>query len=239
MPTISVILITKNEEADLPVCLQSVAFADEVIVVDNGSSDRTPDIAKEYNAKFYSEEWHGFGPQKNLALSKATCDWIFSIDADEVVPHNLATEIRTTIQNPVHDGYEVPRTTTFCGKKVRFGDWGRDKVLRLFKRGKGEFTNDLIHERIQVRGITGQLKHALVHNSVTSIEDAKEKMVSYAAISAKGRRGSFIKAITRGFWTFFRSYILFFGWLDGVTGFKVAKMCAQGTYLRYMLARKQ
>ncbi len=238
MPTLSVILITKNEEADLPACLGSVAFADEIIIVDNGSTDRTSEVAKEYEVNFFTEEWHGFGPQKNIALSKASCEWVFSIDADEVVPSKLAGEIQKTIENPVNDGYEIPRVTTFCGKKVRFGDWGRDKVLRLFKRGRGEFTNDQLHERVIVRGVTGQLKHSMIHNSVTSVEDAKEKMVSYATISAKGRKGSVPKAISRSFWTFFRSYILLFGWLDGWTGFRVAQLCAKGTYLRYTFSKK-
>lgn len=238
MPTLSVIIITKNEEADLPACLKSVSFADEIIIVDNGSTDRTPEIAEEYNAKFYSEEWHGFGPQKNLALSKATCEWIFSIDADEVVPADLATEITRTINHPVNDGYEIPRKTMFCGKKVRFGDWGRDKVLRLFKRGRGKFTNDQLHERVQIKGMAGQLKQFLIHNSVRTIEDAKDKMVSYATISAKGRKGSTGKAISRSFWTFFRSYILLFGWLDGWTGFRVAQLCAKGTYLRYTYTKE-
>ncbi len=239
MPTLSVILITKNEETDLPVCLESLSFADEIIIVDNGSTDRTPEIAEEHHAKFYSEDWHGYGPQKNLSLSKATCDWVFSIDADEIVPPKLMIEIQKTITNPVYDGYEIPRVTTFCGKKVRFGDWGRDKVLRLFKRGSGEFTNDQLHERVIVNGLTGTLKHAMIHNSVSSIEDAKEKMVEYARISAKGRRGSLLKALLRGGWTFFRSYFLLLGWLDGWTGFRVAQLCAKGTYLRYTLANKQ
>ena len=233
MATLSVILITKNEEVDLPTCLESVSFADEIIIVDNGSTDSTPEIAKKYNAKFFTEDWYGFGPQKNLSLSKATCDWIFSIDADEVVSKKLAKEIQKTIANPVYCGYEISRATTFCGKKVRFGDWGRDKVLRLFRRGHGEFTNDQLHERVIVKGMTGKLKHYMIHNSVSSIEDAKEKMVEYAKISAKGRKGSKFKAMTRAFWTFFRSYILRFGWLDGWTGFRVAQLCAKGTYLKY------
>ena len=239
MPSLSVILITKNEEVDLPVCLESVSFADEIVIVDNGSTDRTQEIAQHYGAAFYIEEWLGFGPQKNLSLSKATCDWVLSIDADEVVPEKLALEIQQVFQNPTHVGYEIPRTTTFCGKKVRFGDWGRDKVLRLFKRGVGEFTNDQLHERVVVEGTIGCLKNVMIHNSVISLEDAKEKMMSYAVISAKERNGSLLKAITRGFWTFFRSYILLFGWLDGWTGFQVARLCAQGTYLRYTLAKKR
>lgn len=239
MPTLSVILITKNEEADLPACLESVSFADEIIIVDNGSTDQTAEIARIYSAKFFTEDWHGFGPQKNLSLSKASCDWVFSIDADEIVPSKLAEEIQKTITNAVYDGYEISRVTTFCGKKVRFGDWGRDKVLRLFKRGCGEFTNDQLHERVVVKGVTGTLKHAMIHNSVSSIEDAKEKMVEYARISAKGRKGSLLKALLRGGWTFFRSYVLLLGWLDGWTGFRVAHLCAKGTYLRYTLAKKQ
>jgi len=235
MATLSVIIITKNEETDLPACLESVSFADEIIIVDNGSTDHTHEIAKEYKANFYTEDWHGFGPQKNLSLGKATCDWVFSIDADEIVPEKLATEIKKTIENPVNDGYDIPRVTTFCGKKVRFGDWGRDKVLRLFKRDCGEFTNDQLHERVVVKGVTGKLKNSMIHNSVSSIEEAKQKMVEYAQISAKGRRGSLLKAISRSGWTFFRSYILLFGWLDGWTGFRVAQLCAKGTYLRYTL----
>jgi glycosyltransferase involved in cell wall biosynthesis len=239
MATLSVILITKNEEEDLPACLESVSFADEIIIVDNGSTDRTAEIAAHYNAAFFIEDWHGFGPQKNISLSKATCDWVFSIDADEVVPENLALEIQKILHQPEQAGYEIPRKTTFCGKKVRFGDWGRDKVLRLFKRGEGKFTNDQLHERVVLNGALGCLKNSMIHNSVASIEDAKEKMIMYAQISAKGRKGSTVKAFTRGFWTFFRSYILLFGWLDGVTGFRVAQLCAQGTYLRYSLAKKQ
>jgi glycosyltransferase involved in cell wall biosynthesis len=238
MATLSVILITKNEEADLPACLESVSFADEIIIVDNGSTDRTQEIAKQHNAKFFSEDWHGFGPQKNLSLSKTTCDWVFSIDADEVVPEKLAFEIQKTIENPVYNGYTISRATTFCGKKVRFGDWGRDKVLRLFRSGSGSFTNDQLHERVVINDVTGNLKNSMVHNSVSSIKDAKEKMISYAEISAKGRRHSLLKAITRAGWTFFRSYVLRFGCLDGVTGFHVARLCAQGTYLRYTLAKK-
>ena len=238
MATLSVIIITKNEEVDLPACLKSVSFADEIIIVDNGSTDQTSEIAEQFNVKFFSEDWHGFGPQKNLSLSKATCDWVFSIDADEVVPNKLATEIKKIVENPVYDGYYIPRATTFCGKKVRFGDWGRDKVLRLFKRGRGKFTNDQLHERVVVTGLTGKLKHSMVHNSVSSIEDAKEKMVNYAQISAKGRRGSLLKAISRSGWTFVRSYILLFGWLDGWTGFRVAQLCAKGTYLRYTYTKE-
>ncbi|MBL6997495.1 MAG: glycosyltransferase family 2 protein [Phycisphaerales bacterium] len=239
MPTLSVILITKNEEVDLPACLKSVAFADEIIIVDNGSTDRTPEIAQEFGAKFFTEKWHGFGPQKNLSLSKATCDWVFSIDADEVVPEKLANEIKKTIENPVYCGYDISRTTTFCGKKVRFGDWGRDKVLRLFRRGSGSFTNDQLHERVVVTGVVGKLNCSMIHNSISSIEDAKEKMVSYATISAKERKGSMLKAITRGFWTFYRSYILRFGWLDGWSGYQIARLSAKGTYLRYTLAKKK
>jgi len=237
--SLSVILITKNEEADLPRCLASLSFADEIIIVDNGSTDRTPEIAQEYGATFYSEEWHGFGPQKNIALSKASSDWVFSIDADEVVPEQLAMEIKSIVDNPNCEGYEIPRVTTFCGKKVRFGDWGRDRVLRLFKRGVGEFTNDQLHERVVVDGTIGCLKNAMIHNSVSSIEDAKEKMRLYAEISARGRSGSFMKAISHGSWTFIRSYLLRFGWLDGWTGFRVAQLCAKGTYLRYTLASKR
>ena len=239
MATLSVILITKNEEMDLPACLKSVSFANEIIIVDNGSKDKTQEIAERNGALFFKEDWLGFGPQKNLSLSKATCDWVLSIDADEIVTAKLAEEIQETIAQPLHKGYEIKRTTNFCGKKVRFGDWGRDRVLRLFERGAGEFTNDQLHERVLVQGGVGRLRHSMIHNSVKSLEDAKEKMVSYAKISAMGRRGSTFKAITRGSWTFFRSYILLFGLLDGLAGFLIASMCARGTFLRYMMAKKK
>ena len=148
-PTLSIIVITKNEERDLPRCLRSVWFADEIIVVDSGSSDRTVDIASEYTDKVFSyTDWQGFGTQKNRALSHATGDWVLSLDADEWLTAELCQEIRSVISHPDQSIYEFPRLSSFCGSVIRHGGWYPDYVARLFKRGSTSFSDDLVHERL-------------------------------------------------------------------------------------------
>lgn len=241
MPRLSAIVIARNEARNIAACLDSIAFCDERIVVDGGSSDDTVEIAKACGAQVSERAFDGFGPQKNFALSLATGDWILSIDADERVTPELKEEILRTIGQGGEAGYEMPRLSTFCGREMRHSGWYPDHVLRLFRRTSGTFSNDLVHERVICEGPVGRLAEPLLHHPVHRIEDALSRMDRYSTAGAEmlvasGRRVSFATGIVRGFWSFFRTYILRAGFLDGREGFLLAIANAEGTYYRYMKA---
>jgi glycosyltransferase involved in cell wall biosynthesis len=173
--TLSVILIANNESANILDCLASVGFADQIIVVDSGSTDNTVELARSVGAHVVqTTDWPGFGAQKNRALDLATCDWVFSIDADERVTPELAEQLKAAIKNDIkndskgnnsigqHDAYEIPRLTQFCGQWIRHCGWTPDHVLRLFKRGSARFSNDLVHERAKTRSIQPGVGQAAV-----------------------------------------------------------------------------
>jgi len=187
-PTLSVIIITKNEEQDLPRCLRSVWSADEIVVLDSGSTDRTVEIAREFTDKvFVSEVWPGFGPQKNRALAYATGDWVLSLDADEWVTAELAEEIQSGIKGGAHSVYEIPRLSSFCGVVIHHSGWYPDYATRLFRRSCAQFSNDLVHERVVYEGVSGSLKQSLRHNSYHDIKEVMEKIVRYAHDGAQNR----------------------------------------------------
>lgn len=237
-PTLSVILITKNEAANLQDCLSSVSWADELIVVDSGSSDGTVDIARQFTPYVYSQAWLGFGVQKNLALDYATGDWILSLDADERVTPELRLEIEAAIADGRFDGYLLPRLSQFCGKFVRHSGWYPDPVLRLFKRGAGRFSDSLVHEKVVLVGGLGRLTHPLLHYSYRSIQDVERKVEHYSTAAAQqmfqnGKSAWSTTAPLRGAWAFVRTYVFKLGFLDGLTGLRIAVMNARTTYLKY------
>jgi glycosyltransferase involved in cell wall biosynthesis len=234
-------VITKNEEANIGPCLDALAFCDERIVVDAGSADGTVALAREKGARVETHDWQGFGAQKNFALSLAEGDWVLSVDADERVPPELAREIERAIADGRTDGFEVPRLSSFVGREMRHSGWFPDYVLRLFRRGKARFTDDLVHERVICDGPIGRLSEHLAHNSVTRLEQAISRVDRYSTAGAEmlvasGRRVSFAQGITHGIWSFFRAYVLRLGFLDGHAGFLLAVANAEGTYYRYMKA---
>lgn len=242
MPRLSAIIIAKNEAAHIAECLDSVAFCDERIVVDGGSSDDTVALAQSKGARVVSApDWQGFGPQKNLALSQAAGDWVLSIDADERVSPALAGEIKKAIDEGRADGYEMPRRSRFCGRPMRYSGWYPDYVLRLFRRGRARFSDDAVHERVICDGPVVRLSQPLEHYPVARLEDALSRMDRYSSLGAEmlvtsGRRVTFMSGILHGFWTFFRTYVLCAGFLDGREGFLLAVANAEGTYYRYMKA---
>jgi len=242
VPRLSAIIIAKNEANNIGECLDSLAFCDERIVVDGGSSDDTAALAAAKGARLVSApDWRGFGPQKNLALSQATGDWVLSIDADERVSNALAAEIRSAIEGGKADGYAMPRRSSFCGRVMRHSGWYPDHVLRLFRRGKARFSDDQVHERVICDGVLGRLGEPLLHYPVTRLEDALSRMDRYSSagaemLAASGRRVSFMSGITHGLWTFIRTYIIRAGFLDGREGFLLAVANAEGAYYRYMKA---
>ena len=239
MPRLSAIIIVKNEAANIAACLDALAFCDEQVVVDSGSTDDTVALAKGKGARVASHEWSGYGPQKNVALSLAEGDWVLSIDADERVSPALAREIRSLIAAPKCEGYEIRRVSTFLGREMgaRFPDY----VLRLFQRRKARFSDDLVHERVICDGPVGRIDTPLQHDAVTRLEQAIDRIDRYSTASAQmllnsGRRVTFMSGISHGLWTFIRVYVLRLGFLDGKEGFLLAVANAEGSYYRYMKA---
>ena len=241
-PVLSVILITHNEAANIGACLASVAFADELIVVDSGSTDGTADIARNAGAHVtVTPDWPGFGAQKNRALALATGRWVFSIDADERVTPELAASIGRAVaaDDAGVAGYEVSRLSNFCGQWMHHGAWYPDRVLRLFKREAARFSDDLVHERLIVEGPVARLEGQLLHDSMPTLDDAIAKMNRYSAGRAldkvrAGKRGGLAAALSHGVWAFVRCYLLRRGFLDGRLGFVLAVYVAENTYYRYL-----
>jgi glycosyltransferase involved in cell wall biosynthesis len=238
-PTLSVILITKNEAELVGQCLESVKWADEIIVVDSGSTDATVEICRRYTDKVLVTDWPGFGPQKNRALSMATGDWVLSIDADEEVTPALAREIQVVLLSPQHHVYKIPRLSTLLGRPMRHGDWWPDQVPRLFCRGHASFTNDPVHERLEFTGTAQALKQLLHHDSIRSLEQMIGKINQYTSggaerLLARGRHGSLRQAVFHGVWAVFRAYVLKRGFLDGREGFIAAVSAGESAYYKYL-----
>ena len=185
--TLSVIIITKNEQAVIRRCIESVVWANEVIVLDGGSEDRTVEICRELGAKVHqAPDWPGFGPQKNRALALATGEWVFSIDADEWVTTGLRAEIEGAIAAPGNSAaFRLPRSSSFCGRIMRHSGWSPDHVVRLFRRGAARFSDDLVHERLLVEGAVGDLREPLMHEAIRDLDQMLAKMNAYSTASAE------------------------------------------------------
>lgn len=239
---LSVILITRNEEANIADCLASVSFASEIVVVDSGSTDRTVEIAQAAGAKaIRTSDWPGFGAQKNRALAHATREWVLSLDADERVSAALREEILAAIRenNPRFAGWDMPRRSSICGHYMAHSGWYPDRVIRLFRRERGRFSDDRVHERVIVDGAVGHLRGDLLHTTYPDLETMLRKLDRYSSDSARamrdrGARGSFGGALLRGLWAFVRTYVLRLGFLDGRMGLVVAISVAETTYYKYL-----
>lgn len=240
MASLSVIVITKNESDTIEACLKSVAFANELVVLDSGSTDDTVQKARALGAKVsISADWPGFGVQKNRALALASSDWVLSLDADERLSEPLQAEIRAVLAAPAHEAYALPRLSSYCGQEIRHSGWYPDHVTRLFKRGSAEFSHDLVHEKLIVQGPVGTLHALMCHESFRSLEAVLDKVNRYSSAGAqglldRGKTSSLGKAIGHGLWAFVRTYFLRLGFLDGRMGFVLAVSNAEGTYYRYL-----
>jgi len=242
MPTLSVILITRNEEANLDDCLASLeGIAQQIVVVDTNSADRTLEIAQKHGATVSQpSDWPGFGPQKNRALDLANGEWVLSLDADERLTPALKSEILTAIHHSGHvDCFAIPRLSWYCGRFIRHSGWSPDHVDRLFKRGTAHFSDDLVHERLIPDGSVAKLKNPMLHYSFMNYSQVLQKIDRYSTASAEqafsqGKNSSPLKAVLHGAWAFFRTYILRAGFLDGPQGFTLAVSNGQGTYYRYI-----
>lgn len=239
---LSVAIIARNEAHRIARCLKSVAFADQIVVLDSGSTDDTVTIARGLGADVeVTPDWPGFGPQKNRALARCRYRWVLSIDADEQISDALAAEILRVLRAAPAEatvaGYWLRRSSRYCGQVIRHGLWGNDRVLRLFERQRGRFTDARVHESLVCDGETRVLEGILVHDSVDSPEDARSKARRYAflgaeALRARGRGGSLQGGVHAG-WSFVRGYLLRAGFLDGRFGLTLARLNAAGTFWKY------
>ena len=240
MTTLAVIVITKNEARNIEACLQSVRFADQIVVLDSESTDGTAELAKSMGAELsQSGDWPGFGIQKNRALALANCDWVLSIDADERITPELQAEIKEVLDKPQFDVYSFPRLSSYCGQYMRHSGWYPDRITRLFKRGSASFSNDLVHEKLITDREVGQLKAHLLHQSFHDFEAVLDKANRYSTAGAQhlflqGKKASIGQALGHGLWAFVRTYVLRLGFLDGRMGLLLAISNAEGTYYRYL-----
>lgn len=237
---LSVILITKNEEQHIVECLQSVAFADEVVVLDSGSTDATVRLAEEMGARVQvNADWQGFGIQKNRALDLATGDWVLSLDADERVTPELAAEIQAVLQQAdTAEAYTVPRLSCFGGKWMRHSGWWPDRILRLFKRGAARFKDVPVHESLICEAEPRALNAHLLHYTYDSLETMIGKINLYSTLAAQaqhaqGRKISLVGVVCKALWTFMRLYVVRRGFLDGKQGFMLALISSAGSLFRY------
>ncbi len=236
---LSVIIIVKNEAEHISRCLESVAFADEIIILDSGSTDNTLEICKQYTQQVFSTDWQGFGVQKQRALDKAKSNWVLSVDADEQITPELRNEIQAAMLQPKIFGFEIPRLSSYCGKQILHSGWHPDYVLRLFQRQYGSFTADIVHERVLVTGKIQQLNNPILHEAFVDATEVLSKINHYSSLGAQklyaqGLRTSLKQAIFKACWSFIRTYILKAGYLDGQHGLMLAISNAEGTYYKYL-----
>ncbi len=240
MSVLSVIIITKNEQENIRECLESVRWADEIIVVDSGSTDKTVQYARAFTKKIYQKEWIGFGETKNFAISKARGDWVFSIDADERVTPELAAEIRGAMksQSGSYSAFSMPRKAFFLGRWIRHCGWYPGRVVRLFEKKSGSFTDAAVHESLVVNGRVGSLSADLLHYTDPNLEHYFHKFNRYTTLAAEGLRlqgTSFScgQLLYKPFWTFIRMYIVKLGFLDGIPGFVLSVLSSCYVFTKY------
>ncbi len=235
---LSVAIITKDEENDLPRCLESVTFAREVVIVDCGSTDRTENIARQFGARWFVETWKGYGPQKNSALEKCSFDWVLVLDADERIPEETALKIAELLSgNNSADGYSFRRKNFFHGKWIRSTDWWPDEQVRLSRKSRCRFEG-LTHEKLVIDGVTAKLPFCIEHFSYGSYSELFKKLDDYssevaAQMYSEGKRAGPADALLHGFWMFFRNYFLRLGLVAGFDGFLISLTKGIGTFLKY------
>ena len=241
---ISAVIITLNEESNIAEAIASVDFADEIVVVDAESKDRTVEIARSLGARVIVNPWPGFSAQKQFATDSATNDWVLSLDADERVSAELKTELLDLMAaGPAVDGFRIPRLSFYLGKPIRHGGWYPDRQLRLFNRRKGRWNGRTIHESFETSdaGIVGRVNGEIQHYTVNSLREHAEMIaVRYAPLAAdqmlaEGRRTSVFKAAISGAATFIRSYFFRLGFLDGFAGYCIAFFAAFHNTLKHLL----
>lgn len=238
MTKLSVTVITWNEEERLRACLESVTWADEVVVVDAESTDKTIQVAREFTERIWIRPWPGFAVQKNFALEQARGEWVLSLDADERVTPELRREIEAVIaRGGPADGYAIPRKNIFWGAWVRHGRLYPDYQRRLFRRGRGRFLERAVHESVEIQGSVGRLRAPLLHQSYRNLEEFLQRSNRYSTLAAEewirsGRSAGLADLIFRPLGRFLSMYLLHLGFLDGWRGLLLAGLYAHYVFLR-------
>lgn len=241
---ISAVIITFNEEKNIAEAIRSVEFADEIIVVDSESTDRTQEIAEALGARVIVNSWPGFAKQKQFAADQASHDWILSLDADERVSEPLCDEIvKIKSSTSRSDGYKIPRLSYYMGRAIKHGGWYPDRQLRFFNRTKGRWKDVLIHESVEMQADAriATLKHDILHYSVEGPAHHHQMIGErYAPLAAKqlfeaGRTTSPIAIVFRAWFSFIQTYFLKAGFLDGFPGFCIAYFASHHTFMKYLL----
>jgi glycosyltransferase involved in cell wall biosynthesis len=241
---LSVIIIALNQEANIGPCLESASFADEIVVVDTGSTDRTVELARNYGARVVAASWQGFARTKNFALDQARGEWVFSLDTDERVPEALRAEILALVRaNGPVNGYRAPRRNYFGGRWIKRLGWYPDYTLRLWRRGRGRFGDREVHEEVEVAGPVGTLQNPLDHYSYSNLEEYAARQDRYARLAARemaksGRRVRPGELAWRPFFTFLNLFFLKKGFLEGSLGLALARQGSRYNFLKYYYLRE-
>ena len=237
-PRLSVAVITLNEAHHLRRCLESVAWADELVVVDAESSDKTVQVAREFTDRVIVRPWAGFAAQKNFALDQCAGEWTLSLDADEEAAPEVRAEIMATVTDPrAHDGYALRRQNVFLDRFIRHGGLYPDWQVRLFRHGRGRFEERVVHESVSVTGSIGRLSGHLVHRSYDGVSDFIERANRYSSLAAEQliRDGHRVRAgdlIVRPLGRFLSMYLVKRGFLDGRRGLLLASLYAYYVFMR-------
>jgi glycosyltransferase involved in cell wall biosynthesis len=236
---LSVIVTTYNEEINVAECLESVLWADEILLVDSFSSDRTVAIAEKFPITILQRQYFGSAAQKNWAIDRVKHEWVLIIDADERVPDKLAREILTVLASePSANGFYIRRLNVFIDKVIRHSGWSTDKVVRLFKKDKGRYPNRRVHADLEIEGPVPVLKNPFLHYTFRTFEQYFPKFLNYAEWGAAqafrdGRRAGLVELFIRPWWRFIRTYFIQLGFLDGKHGFVLCVLQAFGSFLKY------
>lgn len=235
---VSAVIISLNAATQIEACLKSAVFADEIVVVDSGSSDGTVEIAKRYGARVIHQDWLGFGKQKQFAVSQVSHNWVLCLDTDERVSDELRASIETTLREPKFHAYRMPRCNRFMGRWLKHGEGYPDWSLRLFDRNFANWSDDPVHEKIVCAGVAGRLKGDLLHESAEDLVAYIDKQNRYTTLQAeelfaRGKRGGVARLILSPLVRFIRFYILRLGFMDGFPGLVHVVIGCFNSFMKY------
>jgi glycosyltransferase involved in cell wall biosynthesis len=232
--------MVKNEEHNIRRCLESVKWADEIIVLDTGSTDKTMDIAKEYTPKVFSGDWKGYGKSKQEVVNLASNDWILSVDADEEITTSLSAKIQRTLSHPDgYDGFDIKLESQYLGKWIRHSGWNHEYHLRLFNKNQGHFDDKLVHESLILNGIKGRINIPILHYPYPDLGVCLEKMTRYADYWAEehyspNKKAHIHDAVFHSVSKFIQMYFFQLGILDGRIGLILALNSSYSVFLKHI-----